>query len=80
MSDRVFEIVYIPLKPNTDLTSGESAEIFNDGLVTVSSQPGARDIYWGRQIERPDTIDLIIGTLILICVVNLLSHLDHIAI
>ena len=61
MSDPVTEIAYLPLKPDLDLTSGDIKEVWQSTLRTIASQPGFKTGYWGKQIENPDTVQLVIG-------------------
>ncbi|KAF2197666.1 hypothetical protein GQ43DRAFT_444049, partial [Delitschia confertaspora ATCC 74209] len=60
MGKQVTEIVNLPLHPGTDLQSGDSGKIWTDIAGTISSQDGCQGIYWGRQIEHPDIVQLAI--------------------
>jgi hypothetical protein len=62
MSDCTAEIAALPFKPGTDLTTGPSAKIWAETLTTITSQPGCKAVHWGRQVERPDVIQLAVGT------------------
>jgi hypothetical protein len=58
MSELATEIVYLSLKPNLDLdTNATWATI----LTTIAQQPGIKAVYWGRQIEHPDTVQMVVG-------------------
>ncbi|RMZ70146.1 nuclear pore complex subunit [Pyrenophora seminiperda CCB06] len=61
MSYPVAEVAYLPLKPSLDLSSGKIKEAWQSTLRTIASQPGFKTGYWGRQIENPDTLQLVIG-------------------
>ena len=64
MSGPVTEIAYIPLVPGTDLKTGETHEIWQKTLQTIAAQPGCQSLYWGKQLENPDTVQFAIGTYI----------------
>jgi len=61
MSENATEIVYIPMKPGLDLSTGEAKETWESTLSTIAKQPGAKALYWGRQIENPDTVQMAVG-------------------
>lgn len=63
MSEPVTEVAYLPLKPSLDLSSGEIKEAWQSALRTIASQPGFKTGYWGKQIENPDTLQLVIGNI-----------------
>ncbi len=54
MSRPVTEIAYIPLKPGTDLDSGNAKEAWRASLETISRQEGFRSLRWGVQIEEQE--------------------------
>jgi len=58
MSENATEIVYIPMKPGLDLSTDEAKETWESTLSTIAKQPGAKALYWGRQIENPDTVQM----------------------
>ncbi|EDU49368.1 ABM domain containing protein [Pyrenophora tritici-repentis] len=60
MSEPITEVAYLPLKPSLDLSSGEAKEVWQSTLRTIASQPGFKTGYWGKQIENPDTLQLVI--------------------
>jgi hypothetical protein len=49
------------MKPGLDLSSGETKEIWESTLRTIAKQPGVKAVYWGRQIESPDTVQILVG-------------------
>ncbi|KAH8644959.1 hypothetical protein IG631_02423 [Alternaria alternata] len=61
MSGSVTEVVYLHMKPGLDLSSGEAEEAWQSTLSTIAKQPGCKALYWGRQIENPDTIQMLVG-------------------
>jgi hypothetical protein len=61
MSENATEVVYIPIKPGLDLSSGETKETWESTLNTIAKQPGVKALYWGRQIESPDTVQMLVG-------------------
>jgi hypothetical protein len=61
MSDPVTEIAYLPLLPNTDLTTGEGQKVWTETLRTITAQLGCKALFWGRQVENPDTVQFVIG-------------------
>jgi len=60
MSNHALEIAIIQLKPGTDLEVGETGKIWSETLDTIKSQQGCKGVYWGRQIEHPDTAQLLV--------------------
>jgi len=58
-------IAPISLKPGTNIDEGEGAQMLTYGLKTISEQPGFQDCFYGLQHERPDMLDLLIGSLLL---------------
>ena len=61
MSKNATEVVYMPMKPGLDLSSGEAKEVWDSTLSTIAKQPGCKALYWGRQIENPDTVQMLVG-------------------
>jgi hypothetical protein len=63
MPSSVTEICYLTLKPGLDLEAPDStaAQTWNDIVTTVSQQEGYQNSYWGRQIENPNELLLLIG-------------------
>jgi hypothetical protein len=57
----IAELAYLPLAPGVDLTTGDHKKSWDAGLKTLSSQKGYRNAFWGRQIEHPEILDLVIG-------------------
>jgi hypothetical protein len=63
-SGPVTEIVYVPLKAGVDLESLSNKPVFEECLNTIANQAGVKAFYWGRQIEHPDVLQMLIGTYI----------------
>lgn len=61
MSGSVTEVVYLHMKPGLDLSLGEAKEVWQSTLSTIAKQPGCKALYWGRQIENPDTVQMLVG-------------------
>lgn len=62
MSSPVSEICYLTLKPGVDIEgSTEEAKTWATVLKTIASQDGYQSQYWGRQIEHPEVVVLVIG-------------------
>jgi hypothetical protein len=51
----------MPMKPGLDLSLGETKEVWDSTLSTIAKQPGCKALYWGRQIENPDTVQMLVG-------------------
>lgn len=71
MTTRTLEVAYIPLKPGLDLTTttGEggdananAAAAWQASLATIAAQSGVQSVFWGRQVERQDVVQLVVGT------------------
>jgi hypothetical protein len=61
MSDPATEIAYLPLKANLDLESGEAKSAWDSTLATIAKQPGFQTLFWGRQVENKDILQLVVG-------------------
>lgn len=61
MSKQATEVAYLPIAPGIDLESGDKAKTWQEGLSLIAAQPGYQAMYWGRQIEHPDIVQLVIG-------------------
>ena len=61
MANHIIEIAYVKLIPGTDPSEGDAQRIMQETLQTIVSQPGVKNLYWGRQIENPDTYQLVVG-------------------
>jgi hypothetical protein len=61
MPNQTFELVYLKLKPGTDITTGEDKAKWNKGGNILTSQPGCNAFFYGTQIEYPDTIQFVIS-------------------
>ncbi|KAF2869018.1 hypothetical protein BDV95DRAFT_596689 [Massariosphaeria phaeospora] len=57
---QVTEIASIPLLPGLDLTTGDTHSTWTEFLGMVAGQPGCKSVYWGRQVEHPDIVQLAI--------------------
>ncbi|KAF2470414.1 uncharacterized protein BDR25DRAFT_287334 [Lindgomyces ingoldianus] len=60
MSEQTTEIAYIPLASGLDLSSGDTQKMLEETLGTIKSQPGCKSLFWGRQIEHPDVMQMVI--------------------
>jgi len=61
MASPATEVAYISLKPGLDLEGATSqAETWQEALSTIGAQKGYQRLYWGRQIEDPDVLLLVI--------------------
>jgi hypothetical protein len=69
MPSPVTEICYLTLKPDADVnTPGSIAgQTLNDIVTTVSLQAGYQGSHWGTQIENPNVLMMMIGSLTLPC-------------
>jgi hypothetical protein len=63
MPNSVAEIVTLPLKAGTDLTTGSHAKSWTEGLTQVASDSRCKSIHWGHQVEHPETVCLVLGKL-----------------
>ncbi|KAF2122921.1 hypothetical protein BDV96DRAFT_510628 [Lophiotrema nucula] len=61
MSQHVTEIVYIPFKVGLDLESGDAAKLLDEVLSLLAKHKGTTSINWGRQIETPNVVQMVIG-------------------
>lgn len=61
MPQHATEVAFIPIKPGTDLSTGDAQKIWNGTLRTITSQPGCQAMHWGREVERPDMVHLVVG-------------------
>ncbi|KAF1938611.1 hypothetical protein EJ02DRAFT_19105 [Clathrospora elynae] len=60
MSDQVTEIAYLPLKAGLDLESGDAKSAWEDAIGTIVKQPGFKAFFWGKQIENPDIVQIVV--------------------
>ncbi|KAF1843647.1 uncharacterized protein K460DRAFT_368512 [Cucurbitaria berberidis CBS 394.84] len=60
MTDQATEIVYLTLKAGLDLESGEAKRAWDSTLVTIAKQSGLKTLFWGRQIENKDVLQLVV--------------------
>lgn len=61
MPERTTEICILPLVAGLDLNSGDTKKLWEDALTTIKSSPGCESLYWGRQVEHPDVVQMMIG-------------------
>ncbi|KAJ4341912.1 hypothetical protein N0V95_007097 [Ascochyta clinopodiicola] len=61
MTDTVFEITCLPLKAGVNLETGRDKSVWEAALNTLGKQPGLESLFWGRQIENPDSLQIIAG-------------------
>ncbi|RYN63071.1 hypothetical protein AA0117_g12831 [Alternaria alternata] len=62
MSERTVELASIPIRPDIDLTASrnEARAAWDSAMDTVAKQPGVLSLYWGLQIEHPNTMQMIV--------------------
>ncbi|KAL1800735.1 hypothetical protein ACET3X_001077 [Alternaria dauci] len=60
MSENVSEVVYMSMRPALYLSSGEAKEAWQSTLSTIAQVPGCKALYWGRQLENPDTVQMVV--------------------
>jgi len=61
MASPATEVAYISLKPDLDLGgSTTEAKTWQEALSTIAAQKGYQRLYWGRQLEDPDVLLLVI--------------------
>lgn len=64
MSFSITEIATLPVKPDLDFTvDGEAKEALLAALSVIQKSKGCQRIFWGRQLEHPNLVDVAIGTL-----------------
>jgi len=64
MAQPVTEIAYINLKAGVDLNStGPETQVWQETLLTISLQDGFVAQRYGLQLENPDVLMLLIGSL-----------------
>ena len=62
MATPVTECAYITLKPGIDLEGDTSeAQVWQESLATIGAQDGYQRCYYGRQLENPNIVMLLIG-------------------
>ena len=58
----IIEIAIVPLKGGHDVESDQGKKVFQDKILSViKAQPGCQEIYWGRQVEHNETVQMLIG-------------------
>jgi hypothetical protein len=65
MPETTIGVEYLPLKAGVDLEAGEAKSIWEAALNTISKQPGVKSLFWGRQIEHPDILQLVVSRMLL---------------
>jgi hypothetical protein len=65
MASAITEIASLPLRADISLTSGEGKTILQDTLNTIAKQVGLKSLYWGRKIEDPDFLQIVVSTSLL---------------
>jgi hypothetical protein len=60
----MIEVACVPVKPDVDLVTGRSdaRAAWDSAMNMLSKQAGLLALYWGPQIESPDTMQMIVGT------------------
>lgn len=61
MTDQASKLAFLPLKPDLNLDDGEAKQALDSAFSTIAQQPGFKSLYWGRQIEHPDILQLVIS-------------------
>lgn len=56
------EIALMSLMPDVNITSSEHERILHDMLSIVTKQDGCKSVWYGLPIEKPGTLEIIIGT------------------
>ena len=58
------EIAVLPLVSGAEIEdpSTPAGTVWKSTLDTIHAQSGVQRIYWGRQIENPSNLDLLVGT------------------
>ncbi len=59
------EIAILPLVSEAPIEdpSSDAGKVWKSTLDTVMAQDGYQRAYWGRQVESPDTLELVVGKL-----------------
>jgi hypothetical protein len=58
---QISEVAILPLKPGADIESGELKTALDAALKYMSEAEGVQSIFYGRQVEHPDFLELSIG-------------------
>ncbi len=61
MSERLITVVWLPLKPGLDLEKGNPKKVWDETLDILARQQGCKNLFWGRQVETPDTVTQVLG-------------------
>jgi hypothetical protein len=57
------EIAILPLLPEVDISQGEGLQVVQRMLSTLNQQEGFQGAVYGTQVEHPDLMTLMIGTM-----------------
>jgi len=62
MASSTVEVAFLPFSPGTRLEDSTTiaGAIWRDTLAGISQASGFQGVYWGRQTENPDTIQLLV--------------------
>ncbi|OCK79313.1 hypothetical protein K432DRAFT_355207 [Lepidopterella palustris CBS 459.81] len=60
MPPQATEIATLPLIAGAKLDSGDIGKLWDDALNTIAKTPGYQKMFWGRQVEHPDVLQLCI--------------------
>jgi len=58
MTQQVSEAAILPIKPGTDLESGDVKTALHAAFQALTSQTGCQNLFYGRQVEHPDFLQL----------------------
>ncbi|KAH6629686.1 hypothetical protein C7974DRAFT_336357 [Boeremia exigua] len=59
MCGTTVQIEYLPLKGGVDLATGQDRRAWEATLDTLGKQPGLKSLFWGRQTENPDVLQVV---------------------
>ena len=54
-------ILPIPISSNLDDATSKDGKAWQEVLNFIKKQPGFQRVYWGRQVETPEKVQLHIG-------------------
>lgn len=57
------EVIILRLKADATIEDGEStpSKTWKSTIATILAQEGAQSHHWGRQVEHPDLIEILVG-------------------
>lgn len=63
----VTEIATLPLKAGSNIEDPNSSTytVWQSALDTIASQDGFQRLYWGRKVEAPSEVAMLIGRIML---------------